>query len=72
MWSKEHKKLAKRGWSENEIQAHFREREVIEYQRYNPATGKSSSKEREREETIFCASDMQMDSPEPVSAFAER
>jgi serine/threonine protein kinase len=35
MWSKEHKKLSRRGWSENQIQTHFKEREVIEYQRYN-------------------------------------
>ncbi|CAF0851221.1 unnamed protein product [Adineta steineri] len=35
MWSKEHRRLARRGWSENEIQAHFKEREIIEYQRYN-------------------------------------
>jgi hypothetical protein len=40
MWSKEHKRLTRRGWSENEIQAHFKEREIIEYQRYNHATGK--------------------------------
>jgi hypothetical protein len=40
MWSKEHKRLARRGWSESEIQAHFKEREVIEYQRYNQSTGK--------------------------------
>jgi hypothetical protein len=40
MWSKEHKRLARRGWSENEIQAHFKERAVIEYQRYNQVTGK--------------------------------
>ena len=40
MWSKEHKKLARRGWSETEIQAHFKEREIIEYQRYNQMTGK--------------------------------
>ncbi|CAF2142333.1 unnamed protein product [Rotaria magnacalcarata] len=38
MWSKEHKRLTRRGWSENEIQAHFKEREVIEYQRYNQVT----------------------------------
>ncbi|CAF3414292.1 unnamed protein product [Rotaria sp. Silwood1] len=35
MWSKEHKRLSRRGWNENQIQAHFKEREVIEYQRYN-------------------------------------
>ncbi|CAF3055352.1 unnamed protein product [Rotaria socialis] len=35
MWSKEHKRLSRRGWNENEIQAHFKEREIIEYQRYN-------------------------------------
>jgi len=40
MWSKEHKRLTRRGWSENEIQAHFKEREIIEYQRYNQVTGK--------------------------------
>jgi hypothetical protein len=40
MWSKEHKRLARRGWSENEIQAHFKEREIIEYQRYNQGNGK--------------------------------
>jgi len=40
MWSKEHKRLTRRGWSENQIQAHFKEREIIEYQRYNQATGK--------------------------------
>jgi hypothetical protein len=40
MWSKEHKRLTRRGWSENEIQAHFKEREIIEYQRYNQANGK--------------------------------
>lgn len=39
MWSKEHKRLSRRGWNENRIQAHFKEREVIEYQRYNQATG---------------------------------
>jgi hypothetical protein len=39
MWSKEHRKLSRRGWSENQIQAHFKEREIIEYQRYNQATG---------------------------------
>ena len=39
MWSKEHKRLARRGWSENEIQAHFKEREIIEYQRYNHGNG---------------------------------
>ncbi|CAF1016361.1 unnamed protein product [Rotaria sp. Silwood1] len=38
MWSKEHKRLTRRGWSENEIQAHFKEREIIEYQRYNQVT----------------------------------
>ncbi|CAF1530865.1 unnamed protein product, partial [Adineta ricciae] len=38
MWSKEHKRLSRRGWSENEIQAHFKEREIIEYQRYNQVT----------------------------------
>ncbi|CAF1211890.1 unnamed protein product [Rotaria sordida] len=38
MWSKEHRRLARRGWSENEIQAHFKEREIIEYQRYNQVT----------------------------------
>jgi len=38
MWSKEHKRLSRRGWSENQIQAHFKEREVIEYQRYNQST----------------------------------
>jgi cyclin-dependent kinase 12/13 len=38
MWSKEHKRLTRRGWSENQIQAHFKEREIIEYQRYNQAT----------------------------------
>jgi len=38
MWSKEHKKLARRGWSETQIQAHFKEREIIEYQRYNQMT----------------------------------
>jgi serine/threonine protein kinase len=35
MWSKEHKRLSRRGWSEHQIQAHFKEREIIEYQRYN-------------------------------------
>ncbi len=40
MWSKEHKRLTRRGWSENEIQAHFKEREIIEYQRYNQGNGK--------------------------------
>lgn len=35
MWSKEHKRLSRRGLTETEIQAHFKEREVIEYQRYN-------------------------------------
>ncbi len=44
MWSKEHKRLTRRGWSENEIQAHFKEREIIEYQRYNQANGKISRK----------------------------
>lgn len=39
MWSKEHKRLTRRGWSENEIQAHFKEREIIEYQRYNHGNG---------------------------------
>lgn len=39
MWSKEHKRLARRGLSENEIQAHFKEREIIEYQRYNHGNG---------------------------------
>lgn len=39
MWSKEHKRLSRRGWSENEIQAHFKEREIIEYQRYNHGNG---------------------------------
>ncbi|CAF0811591.1 unnamed protein product [Rotaria sordida] len=37
MWSKEHKRLSRRGWDENQIQAHFKEREIIEYQRYNLA-----------------------------------
>ena len=36
---KRHKRLTRRGWSENQIQAHFKEREIIEYQRYNHATG---------------------------------
>ena len=39
MWSKEHRRLSRRGWSENQIQAHFKEREIIEYQRYNQSYG---------------------------------
>jgi len=35
MWSKEHKRLSRRGWTEDQIQAHFKDREIIEYQRYN-------------------------------------
>ncbi len=40
MWSKEHKRLSRKGWSEQQIQTHFKEREVIEYQRYNQSNGK--------------------------------
>lgn len=74
MWSKEHKKLSRKGWSENEIQAHFKEREIIEYQRYNQATGKTkiSLHVRRDQPCLTRSSDMQMDSPDPISAFAER
>ncbi len=44
MWSKEHKRLSRRGWSENQIQAHFKEREIIEYQRYNQSNGELNNK----------------------------
>ena len=39
MWSKEHKRLSRRGWTEDQIQAHFKDREIIEYQRYNQCNG---------------------------------
>ncbi|CAF0909690.1 unnamed protein product, partial [Didymodactylos carnosus] len=35
MWSKEHKRLRRRGWTEQQIETHFKEREVLEYERYN-------------------------------------
>lgn len=40
MWSKEHKRLARQGLTETQIQERFREREIIEYQRYNQMAGK--------------------------------
>jgi hypothetical protein len=66
MWSKEHRKLSRRGWSENQIQAHFKEREIIEYQRYNQSTGKANYVKK----IFFSLSvilDMQMDSPDSTN-----
>ena len=73
MWSKEHKRLTRRGWSENQIQAHFKEREIIEYQRYNQATGKINANKNDalRNLAKLCI-DMQMDSPDPTSVLTER
>ena len=67
MWSKEHRRLTRRGWSENQIQAHFKEREVFEYQRYNHGNGNRISSFVFLILIIFFSSDMQMDSPEPIS-----
>ena len=69
MWSKEHKKLARRGWSETEIQAHFKEREVIEYQRYNQLAGSFPSHPQPLR-TLVSRLDMQMDSPDPSNHLA--
>jgi hypothetical protein len=70
MWSKEHKKLSRRGWSENQIQTHFKEREVIEYQRYNQSNGKCSYEEKFI--FIFLILDMQMDSPDSTNIITNR
>ncbi len=69
MWSKEHRRLTRRGWSENQIQAHFKEREVIEYQRYNHANGKIDSNIVNRCSFSFISLDMQMDSPDQTERY---
>lgn len=76
MWSKEHRKLSRRGWNETQIQAHFKEREIIEYQRYNQSNGISTTKKNNKTLPLcvfyLTFLDMQMDSPDQIDIFSER
>ncbi len=71
MWSKEHKRLSRRGWNENQIQAHFKEREIIEYQRYNQSNGEIRYS-KNISFSFLVLLDMQMDSPDSTNIITER